>query len=364
MDGMANIVVVGVGGGGTNAVNRMIRAGVRNVKFVALNTDAQALSLSEAPVRIRLGEKVTRGLGAGGNPSVGQRAAEESQDLIQEALRGADMVFVAAGMGGGTGTGASPIVANLARDVGALTVGVVTKPFGFEGRRRMQVAEEGIANLRDRVSTLITIPNDKLLSLVEKRTGLDEAFTQVDEILRQGIQGISDLITEPGLINVDFADVRAVMSEPGAALMAIGRATGEQRGLEAARQAVASPLLDSSMEGARAVLINVTGGDDLTLSELNEAAEFITNAADPNAVVIVGTALDKSMTGELKVVVIATGFQRESVVRPFDRERRRGVDSDEPRQRGGRGTIEREPPPSDDGDLDVPSFLRDRRRPR
>src|SRR5436190_9386198 len=309
-DGTARIVVVGVGGGGSNAVNRMIQAGVHSVDFVAINTDAQALARSDARHRIRIGEKLTRGLGAGGSPQVGQRAAEESQELIYDALRGADMVFVAAGMGGGTGTGASPVVASIARELGALTVGVVTKPFTFEGRKRMSSAEEGIANLRQRVNTLITIPNDKMLSVIDKRTSLEQAFGVVDDVLRQGIQGISELITEPGLINVDFADVKSIMSEPGNALMAIGRGAGDQRAMEAANQAVASPLLDISMEGARGVLFNITGGPDLTLAEINEAAEIINKAADPDANIIFGTVTDAAMGNEVKITLIATGFDQ------------------------------------------------------
>ena len=320
----ARIVVVGVGGGGSNAVNRMIQAGVRSVEFVAVNTDAQALARSDARHRIRIGEKLTRGLGAGGSPQVGQRAAEESQELIYDLLRGADMVFVAAGMGGGTGTGASPVVASIARELGALTVGVVTKPFTFEGRKRMAAADEGIANLRQRVNTLITIPNDKMLSVIDKRTSLEQAFGVVDDVLRQGIQGISELITEPGLINVDFADVKSIMSEPGNALMAIGRGSGDQRAIDAANQAVASPLLDVSMEGARGVLFNITGGRDLTLAEINDAAEIINQAADPDANIIFGTVNDPSLGNEVKITLIATGFDEPSSrLRPARRRRRR-----------------------------------------
>ncbi|MFN8637763.1 MAG: cell division protein FtsZ [Chloroflexota bacterium] len=306
----ARIVVVGVGGGGSNAVNRMIQAGVHSVEFVAVNTDAQALARSDARHRVRIGEKLTRGLGAGGSPAVGQRAAEESQEMIYDLLRGADMVFVAAGMGGGTGTGASPVVASIARELGALTVGVVTKPFTFEGRKRMAAAEEGIANLRQRVNTLITIPNDKMLSVIDKRTSLEQAFGVVDDVLRQGIQGISELITEPGLINVDFADVKAIMSEPGNALMAIGRGSGDQRAIDAANQAVASQMLDVSMEGARGVLFNITGGPDLTLAEINDAAEIINKAADHDANIIFGTVTDPAMGNEVKITLIATGFDQ------------------------------------------------------
>jgi len=371
----ARIVVVGVGGGGSNAVNRMIQAGVHSVEFVAVNTDAQALARSDARHRIRIGEKLTRGLGAGGSPQVGQRAAEESQELIYDLLRGADMVFVAAGMGGGTGTGASPVVASIARELGALTVGVVTKPFSFEGRKRMAAAEEGIVNLRQRVNTLITIPNDKMLSVVDKRASLEQAFGVVDDVLRQGIQGISELITEPGLINVDFADVKSIMTEPGNALMAIGRGSGDQRAIEAANQAVASPLLDVSMEGARGVLFNITGGPDLTLSEINDAAEIINRAADPDANIIFGTVNDPSMGNEVKITLIATGFDEPSAGYGPGRG---GLGARQPR--GPRYPVD-EPPtlptgtrrpaayaddPSpfdeDESEIDIPPFLRGQRR--
>ena len=309
-DVSARIVVVGVGGGGSNAVNRMIQAGVHSVEFVAINTDAQALARSDARHRIRIGEKLTRGLGAGGNPQMGQRAAEESQELIYDILRGADMVFVACGMGGGTGTGASPVVASIARELGALTVGVATKPFTFEGRKRMAAADEGLNLLRQRVNTLITIPNDKMLSVIDKRTSLEQAFAVVDDVLRQGIQGISELITEPGLINVDFADVKTIMSEPGNALMAIGHGAGDQRAIDAANMAVSSPLLDLSMEGARGVLFNITGGPDLTLTEINDAAEIINRAADPDANIIFGTVTNPQLGNEVKITLIATGFDQ------------------------------------------------------
>jgi cell division protein FtsZ len=372
----ARIVVVGVGGGGSNAVNRMIQAGVHSVEFVAVNTDAQALARSDARHRIRIGEKLTRGLGAGGNPQTGQRAAEESQELVYDLLRGADMVFVAAGMGGGTGTGAAPVVANIARELGALTVGVVTKPFTFEGRKRMTAAEEGINNLRQRVSTLITIPNDKLLSAVDKRASLEQAFGVVDDVLRQGIQGISELITEPGLINVDFADVKAIMSEPGNALMAIGRGSGDQRAIEAANQAVSSQLLDVSMEGARGVLFNITGGSDLTLAEINDAAEIINKAADPDANIIFGTVTDQSMGNEVKITLIATGFdQPESGYGPrgghMGARPPRGprFPSDDPaplrpEPRRPAPSFSDDPSPFDDdeSEIDMPAFLRGQRR--
>src|SRR4051794_4225412 len=308
LDGSARIVVIGVGGGGSNAVNRMIQAGVRGVEFVTVNTDAQALARSESPVRLRIGEKLTRGLGAGGQPSMGARAAEESADMVQEVFRGADMVFIAAGMGGGTGTGASPVIAGLAQECGALVVGVVTKPFTFEGARRRNSAEDGIGKLKSKVNTLITIPNDRLLQIIDKKTSLEQAFSVVDDVLRQGIQGISELITEPGLVNLDFADVKTIMSEAGSALMAIGRGAGETRAADAARMAIASPLLDLSMEGARGVLLNITGGADLTLNEINDAAEVIREAADPEANIIFGAVVDPRMQDEVKLTVIATGF--------------------------------------------------------
>ncbi len=377
LDVLPPIKVIGVGGGGCNAVDRMIEEHIFGVEFVAVNTDAQALARSDARHRIRIGEKLTRGLGAGGSPQVGQRAAEESQELIYDLLRGADMVFVAAGMGGGTGTGASPVVASIARELGALTVGVVTKPFTFEGRKRMSSADEGIANLRQRVNTLITIPNDKMLSVIDKRTSLEQAFGVVDDVLRQGIQGISELITEPGLINVDFADVKAIMSEPGNALMAIGRGSGDQRAIDAANQAVASPLLDVSMEGARGVLFNITGGPDLTLAEINDAAEIINRAADPDANIIFGTVNDPSLGNEVKITLIATGFDEPSAgygparggvgARPA-RGPRFPVDEPPPLrpERPGRtaGGYSDDPSPFDDdeSEIDIPPFLRGQRR--
>src|SRR3982075_3630057 len=308
LEGAARIVVLGIGGGGSNAVNRMIQAGVRSVEFVAINTDAQALARSEAPTRLRIGEKITRGLGAGGNPSVGEKAAEESGEQIADLVRDADMVFIAAGMGGGTGTGAAPIIAQISKDIGALTVGVVTKPFTFEGREGEKNAEEGIMQLRDRVDTLITIPNDRLLEVIDRKTTLEQAFMEVDDVLRQGIQGISELITEPGLINLDFADVKSIMSDSGGALMAIGRGTGETRAQDAARMAISSPLLDISMEGAKGVLLNITGGSDLSLSEINEAADVIAQSADPEANIIFGAVIDPKLDNEVKITVIATGF--------------------------------------------------------
>lgn len=308
VEGFAQIRVIGVGGGGTNAVNRMIRASMVGIEFIAINTDAQALLQTEAPHWIRIGDKLTRGLGAGGNPSIGAKAAEENAEEIYEALKGSDMVFITAGMGGGTGTGASPVVAQIAREVGALTVGVVTRPFTFEGNKRRLAAEEGIANLKQHVDTLITVPNDRLLQVADKRMPLSEAFRLADDVLRQGIQGISDLITVPGLINLDFADVKTIMSQAGSALMAIGEGSGESRAIDAAQLAIASPLLDIDISGARGVLFNITGGTDLTLYEVNEAADIISKAAHPEANIIFGAVQDPSYDGKVKITVIATGF--------------------------------------------------------
>lgn len=312
LEGFAQIRVIGVGGGGSNAVNRMILANMIGIEFIAMNTDAQALLLTEAPHCIRIGDKLTRGLGAGGNPSVGTKAAEENAEDIYEVLKGSDMVFITAGMGGGTGTGASPVVAQIAREVGALTVGVVTKPFAFEGKKRQLAAEEGINNLKQHVDTLITVPNDRLLQIADKRTSLSDAFRLADDVLRQGIQGISDLITVPGLINLDFADVKTIMSAAGSALMAIGEASGDTRAVEAAQIAIASPLLDIDISGARGVLFNITGGMDMTLFEVNEAADIISQAAHPDANIIFGAVQDANFDGHVKITVIATGFDNGS----------------------------------------------------
>ena len=316
IEGFAQIRVIGVGGGGSNAVNRMIQANMMGIEFIAINTDAQALLLTDAPHRIRIGDKLTRGLGAGGNPSVGMKAAEENAEEIYETLKGSDMVFITAGMGGGTGTGASPVVAQIAREVGALTVGVVTKPFAFEGKKRQLSAEEGIANLKQHVDTLITVPNDRLLQVADKRTSLSDAFRLADDVLRQGIQGISDLITVPGLINLDFADVKTIMSAAGSALMAIGEASGETRATDAANIAISSPLLDIDISGARGVLFNITGGMDMTLFEVNEAADIISNAAHPEANIIFGAVQDPTFDGKVKITVIATGFDSNMPMRP------------------------------------------------
>jgi len=306
---LAVIKVVGVGGGGTNAVNRMVDAGLRGVEFVACNTDAQALAMCDADIKLNIGHQLTKGLGAGANPDVGHGAAAESRDDIKEALKGADMVFVTAGEGGGTGTGAAPVIAEIAKnEIGALTVGVVTRPFSFEGAQRSRQAQEGIQRLRENVDTLIVIPNEKLLAIVERRTTILDAFREADNVLRQGVQGITDLITIPGLINLDFADVKTIMTNAGSALMGIGHGTGETRAADAARQAIMSPLLEQSIDGARGVLFTITGGPDLTLFEVNEAAEIIHAAADPEANIIFGAVIDERMQNDVKISVIATGF--------------------------------------------------------
>jgi len=316
-ESFARIKVIGVGGGGCNAVNRMIDEGVQGIEFIAVNTDAQALLLSKAPTRVRLGDKVTRGLGAGGNPDNGKRAAEESAEDLYEVLKGSDMIFVTSGLGGGTGTGAAPIVAQIAKEVGALTIGVVTRPFTFEGSRRAQAAEAGIAKLKEHADTLIVIPNDRLLQIVDKRASLQEAFRVADDVLRQGIQGISELITVPGLINLDFADVRAIMSEGGAALMAVGHASGEDRARIAAEMAISSQLLDITIDGARGILFNVTGGPTMTLFEVNQAAAIIKETAHPDVNLIFGAVVDSNMGDEVRITVIATGFDRTGVARPM-----------------------------------------------
>jgi cell division protein FtsZ len=315
----ALIKVIGVGGGGSNAVNRMIRAEMMGVEFIAVNTDAQALLQSDAPHKIRIGDKLTRGLGAGADPSVGQRAAEEDSEKIYEALKDADMIFITAGMGGGTGSGAAHVIAEIAKDLGALTVGVITKPFSFEGVRRKLVAEQFSELLKDKCDTLITIPNDRLREVVDKKTSILDAFRVVDDVLRQGVQGISDLITVPGLINLDFADVKTIMRDAGSSMMGIGIGTGDNRAVEAARAAVMSPLLEVNITGARGILFNVTGGSDLGLFEVNEAAEVIKEAADPEANIIFGTVIDDRMRDEVKVTVIATGFDATRKPRPVSR---------------------------------------------
>lgn len=305
---LAKIKVVGVGGAGNNAVNRMIQEQVKGVEFIAVNCDAQDLLLSQAATKVAIGEKLTKGLGAGGNPEIGQKAAEESRDEIIETLKGADMVFVTAGMGGGTGTGAAHVVAECAKEVGALTVGVVTKPFKFEGRRRMNQAEAGITNLKAKVDTLITIPNDRMLQVIDRKTPMVEAFRIADDVLRQGVQGISNLIAVPGLINLDFADVQSVMKDAGSALMGIGTAKGEGAAVTAAENAIKSPLLEASINGARGVLINITGGSELSLFDVNEACDIIQEAADENANIIFGAVIEENLDDEIRVTVIATGF--------------------------------------------------------
>ncbi len=356
---VAKIKVIGVGGGGGNAVNRMIVSGVAGVEFWSINTVAQALAQASAPKRLQMGQKLTRGLGAGGNPAIGQKAAEESRDEIAQALENADLVFITAGMGGGTGTGAAPIVAEVAKEMGSLTVGVVTRPFTFEGRRRTTQAEEGIAALQSRVDTLIVIPNNKLLSVISEQTPVQEAFRVADDILRQGVQGISDIITIPGLVNVDFADVRAVMADAGSALMGIGMGSGKSRAREAAMAAISSPLLESSIEGARGVVFNITGGSDLTLHEVNAAAETVYEVVDPNANIIFGAVIDDKMQGELRITVIATGFSGEVQSPPAMRE--------VPYQRRPIAPTPTPPPPKVDPNsrgLDIPEFLQRRRFPK
>jgi len=312
----AKIKVVGVGGSGGSAIDRMISAKIRGVEFIAINTDAQALHHAKAPVKLHIGKTVTRGLGAGMDPELGRKAAEESQNEIHEALKGADMVFITCGLGGGTGTGASPVVADISKDVGALTVAVVTKPFAFEGAQRKAIADQGLAELGERVDTLITIPNDRLLQIIDKKTSLLDAFGTVDEVLRQGVQGISELITIPGLINVDFADVKSIMENAGSALMGIGKATGDNRAVDAAKAAIDSPLLELSIEGAKGILFTVTGGPDLGMHEVNEAARVITASVDPSAKVIFGTVIDETLKGEVRITVIATGFGKAGMPRP------------------------------------------------
>jgi cell division protein FtsZ len=400
----ALIKVIGVGGGGSNAVNRMIRAEMMGVEFIAVNTDAQALLQSDAPHKIRIGDKLTRGLGAGADPQVGQRAAEEDSEKIYEALKDADMIFITAGMGGGTGSGAAPVIAEIAKDLGALTVGVITKPFSFEGVRRKLVAEQFSEMLKEKCDTLITIPNDRLREVVDKKTSILDAFRVVDDVLRQGVQGISDLITVPGLINLDFADVKTIMRDAGSSMMGIGIGTGDNRAVEAARAAVMSPLLEVNITGARGILFNVTGGSDLGLFEVNEAAEVIKEAADPEANIIFGTVIDDRMRDEVKVTVIATGFDATTKPRSAGRgqaaaevatgidasldERSREILAEIERERSQRqsldeqipepspfapaaereeaaATTERQPvpiraerPAYGDTDLDIPSFLR------
>jgi len=383
LESFAHIKVVGVGGGGCNAVDRMIDEGLQGVEFVAVNTDAQALMLSKATTRVRVGEKITRGLGSGGNPEVGKKASEESAEELYAVLKGADMVFITAGMGGGTGTGGAPIVAQIAREVGALTIGVVTRPFTFEGSKRIQSAEAGIAKLKEQSDTLIVIPNDRLLQIADKRASLQTAFRQADDVLRQGVQGISELITVPGLINLDFADVRTIMSEGGAALMAVGTAKGEDAARIAAEQAISSQLLDITIDGARGILFNVTGGSDLTLFDVNQAAAIIKETAHPEVNLIFGAVIDPTMKDAVRITVIATGFENTGLTtrRPVEKSVRDPRERDrsninpisaakipqhvyEPAQL--KGELERDasrvfkPRVYDTEDLDIPTFLRNR----
>ncbi len=339
--GTAVLKVVGAGGGGCNAVARMYRDKLHGVQFICVNTDAMALMRTEAPVRIRIGDKLTRGLGAGGNPEIGKKAAEESVNAISEALKGADMIFITAGMGGGTGTGAAPVIAELAKKSSALTVAIVTMPFSFEGARRRRQAEEGLVHLKEKVDTLIAIPNDRLLAVTDKKTSVDQAFRIADEVLKQGIQAISDLIVTAGEVNVDFADVRAIMKDAGRSMMAIGRGAGENRAVDAAKAAISSPLLDCSIEGAKGVLFNITGGPDLTLAEVNAAAEIISEAVDPEALIFFGTVIDLKMDKDVKITVIATGFDSAGLLNRDDKLSPTAVD--------------------DYSNLEIPSFLR--RRP-
>ncbi|MBV6712714.1 cell division protein FtsZ [Paenibacillus chitinolyticus] len=369
MEQLAQIKVIGVGGGGSNAVNRMIENGVQGVEFITVNTDAQALHLAKSEHKLQIGDKLTRGLGAGANPDVGKKAAEESRDLIMNTLKGADMVFVTAGMGGGTGTGAAPVIAEIAKECGALTVGVVTRPFTFEGRKRAAQAEQGIAALKEKVDTLIVIPNDRLLEIVDKKTPMLEAFREADNVLRQGVQGISDLIAVPGLINLDFADVKTIMTERGSALMGIGIATGENRAAEAAKKAIMSPLLETSIEGARGVLMNITGGTNLSLYEVNEAADIVASASDIEVNMIFGAVINENLKEEIMVTVIATGFQdkpqQQQPPQPQNR-RQGGVQQQQQQQETPAETQQRvnnlRPFGGQPGDLEVPTFLRNRGR--
>ena len=353
LDGTATIKVIGVGGAGNNAVSRMIDAGIKNVEFISVNTDRQALQLSKASTKIQIGEKLTRGLGAGANPDIGAQAAEESKAEVAEALRGADMVFVTSGMGGGTGTGAAPIVAATAKEMGILTIGVVTKPFTFEGKKRLAQAERGIENLKGKVDTLVVIPNDKLLQVIDRKTSIVEAFRMADDVLRQGVQGISDLISVPGLINLDFADVKTIMLDRGMAHMGIGVASGENRAEDAAKQAIQSPLLETSIEGARGVIINITGGSEVGLHEANTAAELIQRSADPEANIIFGSVTDDSMGDEIRITVIATGFEDDD-----EREQKANDIVNKAWERKMNTIAGSNDRTSSTGELDIPTFLR------
>lgn len=371
IDQLAKIKVIGVGGGGNNAVNRMIEHGVQGVEFIAVNTDAQALNLSKAEIKLQIGSKLTRGLGAGANPEIGKKAAEESREQIEEVVRGADMVFVTAGMGGGTGTGAAPIISQIAKDLGALTVGVVTRPFSFEGKKRQTQAISGIAAMKEAVDTLIVIPNDKLLQIVDKNTPMLEAFREADNVLRQGVQGISDLIATPGLINLDFADVKTIMSNKGSALMGIGIASGENRATEAAKKAISSPLLETSIDGAKGVIMNITGGTNLSLYEVQEAADIVASASDEEVNMIFGSVINENLNDEIIVTVIATGFddaapQNTQSVRPSINVRNSQANFAQPQTPMRERNIEPQQQPDysrnqQEDILDIPTFLRNRR---
>ena len=357
MDGTATIKVIGVGGAGNNAVNRMIEADIKGVDFIAVNTDRQALQISKAKTKIQIGEKITRGLGAGANPDIGAQAAEESKAEVAEVLRGADMVFVTAGMGGGTGTGAAPIVAQAAKEMGILTIGVVTKPFTFEGKKRLSQAERGIESLKGKVDTLVVIPNDKLLQIVDRKTSIIEAFKMADDVLRQGVQGISDLIAIPGLVNLDFADVKTIMLNQGMAHMGVGSASGENRAEDAAKEAIQSPLLETSIEGAKGVIINITGGDSLGLHEVNTAAELVQRSVDPEANIIFGTVTDETMGDEIRITVIATGFEKNEPISSI------GVDNivSKTWEKKVNSIPASHETNSSSNDLDIPAFLRKNR---
>ena len=379
-ENFAVIKVVGVGGGGSNAVDRMVDEGVTGVEFITINTDAQALLHSRAPTRIRIGDKLTKGLGSGGNPVIGQKAAEETTEEIYEALKGADMVFITAGMGGGTGTGASPVIASIAQDLGMLTVGVVTKPFSFEGNHRRKTAEQGIEQLRPMVDTLIVIPNDRLLQTASKNTSMLQAFQMADNVLRQGIQGISDLITQRGLINVDFADVKTIMARQGSALMALGIGSGDNRMVDAVNEAIASPLLEVSIDGAKGVLFNVTGGEDLGILEVYEAADIVAKAVDPEANIIFGAVIDPTFPpGQVKITLIATGFDANRPAEARKRIYMSGAQQQQPTQPNRDMAYAESQPPAaarpqpqqparpqsasiNPDDLDIPPFLRNRRK--
>jgi len=372
LDSLATIKVIGVGGGGNNAVNRMIEHGVQGVEFIAVNTDAQALNLSKAEVKMQIGSKLTRGLGAGANPEVGKKAAEESKEQLEDALRGADMVFVTAGMGGGTGTGAAPVIAQIARDLGALTVGVVTRPFTFEGKKRSNQAAGGIGAMKEAVDTLIVIPNDRLLEIVDKSTPMLEAFREADNVLRQGVQGISDLIAVPGLINLDFADVKTIMSNKGSALMGIGMATGENRATEAAKKAISSPLLETSIDGAQGVLMNITGGSNLSLYEVQEAADIVATASDQEVNMIFGSVINENHKDEIIVTVIATGFNEEVIqpktTRPAfgqaPKPQMNTIKREQKREEAPQQEPVRNNNAQQEETLDIPTFLRNRNRRR